>query len=69
VKHFEMANDDSLEEILSAAQRSLIHSMRSVISDVRKTTKAPGLTLDQIDYLLESFKNKKPEIIVQRGEM
>lgn len=75
MKNFEMANSDDPEGMIMATQRSIIAAMRQVIEglkeDLSKDGKKcpPGLTWEQIDYLLEGFKNKKPEIIYQPEEM
>lgn len=65
MKNFEMAHSNNPEEIILATQKSLIKSMREVLSDVKKDVKNPGLTWEQLDYFLEGFLKKVPEIIIQ----
>lgn len=68
---FEMANSDDPAEIVAAAQRSLVDSMRDVIkslkADQEKLGKQPGLTWEQIDYFLLSYRDKTPKIIIQKA--
>lgn len=63
--NFEMANGDDPKEVAVAAQRSFVAMIRQVVQDVRKTTTAPGLTWEQIDYLLNQAAKKEPTVIVQ----
>lgn len=65
---FEQANGDNPQEIIIATQRSLIKAIKGVISDVRKDTKAPGLTWEQLDYLLDKFKDKEPTVVFKTGD-
>lgn len=69
MKHFEMANGDNPEEIILATQRSVMTALKNVVINIRKDTKQPGLTWEQLDYLFDSFEKKQPEIIIQRGPM
>lgn len=66
---FEMANSDDPEGIIAAAQHSVIFAMQGVIAGLQKESGAPGLTWDQLNYLLNGFMNKKPIVIHQDGEM
>lgn len=63
--NFEVANIEKPEEIIMAAQKSVIKAIQKVVAEVKAETKNPGLTWEQIDYLLEGFKNKQPKIITQ----
>lgn len=69
MKNFEMANSDNPEEIILATQRSLVDSMREVLKDLKadksKLGKQPGLTWEQIDYFLLSYRDKTPRVIFQ----
>ena len=67
--NYEMANSDNPEEIILATQRSFVKALKGIIADVKETTKQPGLTWEQIDYLLTSFGEKKPTVITQEKEM
>ena len=62
---FEMANSDDPEAIIKASQVSVIKAMRKVIREIKEDTKAPGLTWEQIDYLLEGFEKKDATVIYQ----
>lgn len=69
--NFEMAHSDKPEEIILATQRSLVDAMRGVIKDLeadkKKLGKQPGLTWEQIDYVLLSFREKTPKVIFQES--
>lgn len=70
LKNFEMANADDPEEIIWAAQRSIIKAMKEILADAKKETNAPpGLTWEQINYFLDMMMDKKPEIIRQTMEI
>lgn len=66
---FEMANSDNPEEIVAATQSALIKSMMEGINGIKedftKIGNIPGMTWEQIDYFLQSFKDKKPIVINQ----
>lgn len=66
---YEMASSDKPEEIILATQRSLVDSMRDVLKDLKddkeKLGKQPGLTWEQIDYFLLSYRDKTPKVIFQ----
>lgn len=67
---FEMATADKPEEIILATQRSLVNSMRDVLKELKTDSplgKQPGLTWEQIDYFLVSFRDKTPKIIFQES--
>lgn len=68
MKNFEMANADNPEEMIMATQRSIIKCAKEVLGNIRKDTKAPGLTWEQLDYFLDQLANKKPTIIHQEHE-
>ena len=68
MKDFEMADGNNPEEIIMATQRSLIAGLRAILKDLEKSVKSPGLTWEQIDYFLEKFGERKPEIIIQEHE-
>lgn len=69
---YEMAHSDNPEEIIAATQRSLVDAMRGVIKDLKadqqKLGKQPGLTWEQIDYFLVSFRDKTPKVIFQEHD-
>ena len=66
---FEMAHSDNPEEIILATQRSLVDAIRGVIKDLRadkeKLGKQPGLTWEQIDFILTNMRDKTPKVIFQ----
>lgn len=68
MKNFEMANSDDPKEIIMASQRSIIRAMKDVVNGLREETMKglPGMTWEQIEYLLDSFEKKEPEIIIQK---
>lgn len=68
-KNIEMAIADNPEEIVLATQRSFVAMLIGIIKDVKKESKQPGLTWDQIEQFLEYASKKKPEIWYQEGEM
>lgn len=69
MKNFEMADSEKPEEIILATQRSLVNAMLDVLKDLKadkeKLGKQPGLTWEQIEYLLTSFREKPPTIVRQ----
>ena len=71
MKHFEVANADDPEELIKAAQRAVISSMKRVLADFKNDVnmKAPGLTWEQLEYFLDEFAKKEPEIIKQEHEL
>jgi hypothetical protein len=64
---FEVANPDDPAEVAFAGQRAVLTAMQNIIKDMRQETNSPGLTWSQIDYLIEEFKKKKPEMIHQEN--
>lgn len=68
---FEMASSDNPEEIILATQRSLVDAIRGVIKDLKadqeKLGKQPGLTWEQIDYILINMRDKTPKVIFQES--
>lgn len=67
--NFEMARSDNPTEIILAAQRSFVRMLKDIVADVKKDSAAPGLTWDQLDYLLDHAAKKEPTIILQSEEM
>lgn len=68
--NYEMANADDPEQIILATQRSLINALLDVLKDVKKSAlDRPGMTWDEIEYLLSKFKEKPPKVIFQKGEL
>lgn len=68
--NFQMANADNPEELIVAAQKALVASMRDVFSKMKKDIHpVPGLTWDQLEYFLNEFEKKKPTIVTQEGPM
>lgn len=65
MKNFEVANSGDDEGLIKASQKALISAMREVIGGLRGDTKAPGLTWEQIDFILDGFEKKEPTIIRQ----
>lgn len=70
--NFEMAQIDKPEQIVLATQRSLVDAMRLAVNDLKadkeKLGKQPGLTWEQIEYFLMSFREKTPHIFVQEQD-
>lgn len=67
--NFEMAKGNSSEDIVRATQKALIISMKQFVKELQEEIKQPGLTWDQVNYLLESFEKKQPVIFEQAEEM
>lgn len=65
MKNFEIANMNKPEEIIQATQRALIQSMQNVIQDLKKDLNQPGLTWEQIEYFLDGYSKKIPQVITQ----
>jgi len=70
MKNFEMADANSVDELVSATQKALIHSMRDVIKMIRKEEpKSQGMSWEQIDYFFKIFESKNPRVITQKEEV
>jgi hypothetical protein len=69
-KHFEMASSDDPRGMIMATQRSVIMMLKGILRNVRANTpqKIPGLTWEQLDYLLDEAAKKEPEIIFQEHD-
>lgn len=65
----EMANADNPEEMAAATQRAFISAMRDAFRGMQKDLKQPGLTWEQLDYVLSEYAKKKPIIIQQQHEL
>lgn len=66
---FEMANSESPHGIAKAVQRAILSSMMQIISDLKRESKAPGLTWEQLEYFFEEYKKKEPVVITQEYEV
>jgi hypothetical protein len=65
MKTFEMAKDGSPEEVAMASQRALITFIRKIINDFKQANGGPGLTFEQIEFILDESAKKKPIVITQ----
>lgn len=68
MKNFESANSDDPEGIIEASKVAFIKAMRDVITGLKGETKAPGLTWEQLEFILDGFENKKAIVIHQEHE-
>lgn len=64
-----MASEDNPEQIILATQRALCDAMLGVIDDLRVSHKAPGLTWDQIEFMIKGYRDKMPEIVRQEHDL
>lgn len=63
---FEMANALDPNEIIAATQRALIDAIIKLVADTQKTYPGvPGLTWDQLNFLLMRYREKPPTIHFQ----
>jgi hypothetical protein len=62
---FEMANGNDPEDIISAANKALVKAMRNAIVGMKEDINQPGLTWEQLDYVLDTFEKKKATVIYQ----
>ncbi len=70
MKNFEMANADDPQGIVRAAQKSVLTCLQQILADTKiAEPKIPGLTWEQLDYLIEHLKKKEPTIITQEHEL
>ena len=69
VKEYEMAKKDDVNSIVLATQISFVKMLKSFINDFKKEAKIPGLTWEQLDFLLDEAVKRTPEIIVQENEI
>lgn len=67
--NYEMANIDKPEEIVKATQKAILGSLTMLIKDLQKQTKNPGLTWDQIYFLLNNYSEKKAHVLYQENEI
>jgi len=68
MKNFEMADSTSVESIVEATQKAILGEMLNIINSFKKSSdfsKSPGLTWEQIEFLIEELKKKKAMIINQ----
>ena len=65
MKNFETANMNKPEEIIQATQKALIQSMQNVVKDLQKELNQPGLTWNQLEFFLEGYLKKIPQVITQ----
>lgn len=63
--NFEMANHDDVPGIIAATQRSVCTAMKNIVKDLQVETKAPGMTWEQIYFLIDGMEKKQPTIINQ----
>lgn len=63
-----MAHADNPTEIIKSTQMALIASMRDILGHIKKDTGAPGITWDQLEFLLKQFEQKEPTIIYQEHD-
>jgi hypothetical protein len=69
VKGFEVANPDDPRAVAKATQRAIIAAMKSVIDSFRNEPGRPGLTWEQIDFILDEFGKKEPLMFKQEYEL
>lgn len=74
-KDFEMAYADDPKEVIMATQRSIVKLLKGIISDIKEDMQKlhgkvpPGLTWEQLEYLLDLAAKKEPEVIFQQESM
>ena len=66
---WEMAEAGDTEGLVLATQRSFSRMIRDIVADLRSKTKSPGMTWEQIDFLLSEAAEKKPKIVHQSVDM
>lgn len=68
-EYFEIGEVGNTRSIAGACQRALISAIKGVVDACRKETPdIPGLTWEQIHYLLDSFEKKEVSILEVNGE-
>ena len=65
MKKYEMAESDSVEDIVKASQKALITSIKGFFKYVKKEHNCTVMTFEQIEHVLTVFENKKADIIIQ----
>lgn len=69
MKQFEVANSNDIDSIIEASKNAVLNSMKDVVYKMKETLgETPGLTWDQIDFLIDEFLKKKAEVIHQEYE-
>lgn len=63
---FEIAKSDNAESVATATQKALISAIRDFIRGLKPDINAPGLTWEQLDFVLEKFNKTEPTIIPQK---
>lgn len=63
-----VANADNPEQIIRATQESLIDGMIGFINGLKKDLNQPGLTWEQIEYVLKKWRDKKPQVFQHSEE-
>jgi len=66
---FEVVYADSPESLIKAGQIAVLNAITKVIAEMEKDLKQPGLTWDQIKFLLDGFKKKNATIITREEPM
>ncbi len=67
--NYEMAISDNPNSIVLATQRSFVKMMKGIIADVKKDSKAPGMTWEQLEYFLDRVAEKTPTVVMQEHEL
>lgn len=57
------------EEVIEATQKAIFYNMMGLIEDLKKKIGGPGLTWEQLDFLIINLRDKKPIVVHQKGEM
>lgn len=66
---FEVADSDNPTDLIKASQRAVCAAMKKVVSGLRSDVGGPGLTWEQIEYLIDGFAKKEPHVITQSEEL
>lgn len=66
---YEMANANDPLDIIKATQLSVVNAIIDLVAELEKETNQPGLTWEQLNYMLVVFRDKQPEVFMQKDEM
>lgn len=67
-KTVEMAYSDDPTSMIRAGQKAIIGLVQGIVRDLKAESKAPGMTWEQIEYVLELAMKKNPTVIQQEEE-
>lgn len=66
---WEMADEGDTEGLVLATQRSFARMVRDILADLKAKSTSPGMTWEQIEFLITHAAEKKPQIVKRTVDM